>query len=155
MDAKLVFWTLSLVNLGVVVGLALHGVRAIRQGRVEAHRRSMRVAGLLVAAFLLAYLLKLWWLGGEDKSHWSALAQWNLYIHEAFVIVMLLSGLLAWALAMRFAKSARVSGDPSDPAASPVTLRAHRILGRIAVISAAGGLLTACFVLAGMIARAH
>ena len=38
-DPKLVFWTLSVVNFTLIVGLAGFGVRALRRGDVAAHRQ--------------------------------------------------------------------------------------------------------------------
>ena len=41
MDAKVLYWTGALVNLGVISVLLARGVFLIRRGEVARHRRSM------------------------------------------------------------------------------------------------------------------
>ena len=152
MDAKLVFWSWALANLGAVVGIAASGVRAIRRGDVATHRRRMLASGLLVALFLVAYLVKVGVLGKEDRSLWSAQDRWILYIHETCVAAMLLAGAYAIWRASRF--RARLGNPPALPAEPlPGRLR-HRRAGWVAVVGAALALVTAAGVLAGMFARA-
>lgn len=154
MDPKLLYWSLALANMGAVVVFAARGVRAIRRNDVATHRRSMRVAGWLVVAFLGSYLLKRVVLGPEDLSVWSPAARTNLWVHESFVAAMLLAGGAAFALGRGLARTRRVSGRAEDPAADAGALRRHRRFGWLAVASAALGLATACGILAGMFARA-
>jgi len=154
-EFRLIFWSLALLNMGAVAALAFSGLRAIRAGRVAAHRRAMRLAAWLVAGFLLAYLAKRVWIGAEDLSGWSRAALLNLWIHEALVGTMLLCGGAALFFARRMADTRRVTGNAQDAEAPSALLRRHRIAGRIACGAALLGLLTACGILAGMIARAH
>lgn len=155
MEFRLIFWSLALLNMGAVTALALSGLRAIRAGRVAAHRRFMRLAAWLVAGFLLAYLAKRLLVGAEDLSGWGRAALLNLWIHEAMVGTMLLCGGAALFFARRMAGTRKVTGNAQHPEAPSALLRRHRIAGRIACGAAVLGLLTACGILAGMIARAH
>ena len=154
MDGKLWFWTFALANMAAVVALAVHGVRAVRTGDVARHRRAMRTAALLVLVFLGSYLVKRVALGGEDLATWSAAARVNLWVHESFVLVMLLAGAGALFIGRGVARTRRVTGRSEDPLPAPATLRRHRRLGWAAVIAAGFGLLTACGILAGMFGRA-
>jgi uncharacterized membrane protein YozB (DUF420 family) len=154
MDAKLVFWALALANMGVIVGLVVRGVRAVRRNDVAKHKASMKLAGALVVGFLVAYVFKRGLLGGEDLAVWSQAARTNLYVHETFVAAMLVVGGVAFHLGRGLVRTRRVSGSSEDPPATPERLRRHRRVGWIAVIAAGGGFLTACGILAGMIARA-
>ena len=67
MDPKIIFWAATLVNLGVLCGFGLFGVRYARRGEIARHRRHMKIASLLIVAFLAAYLLKVVVLGREDS----------------------------------------------------------------------------------------
>jgi uncharacterized membrane protein YozB (DUF420 family) len=154
MDAKLLFWCWALANMGLVLGLGVRGARAIRANQVEEHRRSMRWAGLLVVAFLVAYVAKRLLLGGEDLAAWSRAARANLYVHESFVALMLLAGSAALALGAKLAKTRRVTQRADDPPAPRETISRHRLAGRLALVGALFGFLTACGILAGMLARA-
>lgn len=154
MDAKLAFWTLALINMGAVVGFAIRGVRAIRCNEVASHRRSMLTAGALIVLFLFSYVAKVIVLGSEDLVLWSPGHRYNLWIHETFVVSMLISGFVALAFARRFTASRRLTGNPGDAPADPTAIRGHRLAGKIAVGASVMGFLTACGILAGMISRA-
>lgn len=154
MDPKLLFWSAALVNLGVLCGFGLFGVRYARRGEIARHRRSMKIASLLVLAFLGAYVLKVAFLGREDQSVWSALDVWVLRIHELFVLVMLGGGAFAWTRGRKLLGTRVVTRDPADPMPDPKLVRSHRIAGRTAVIGAVLGFLMAIGVIAGMVARA-
>ena len=91
MTPNLVYWTAALANLAVIVGCGSRGVRAIRRGEVRTHRRMMLVSTALVALFLVSYLLKVAWLGKEDRSAWTALDHAILYTHETCIAAMLVS----------------------------------------------------------------
>jgi uncharacterized membrane protein YozB (DUF420 family) len=152
MDPKLAFWCVALVDLGVVVGCAMLGVRAIRRGNVRVHRRCMLTAAVLVGAFLAAYLLKVALLGREDRSLWTRLDHTVLYVHESCVAAMLVGGAYAGWRASRFrAHLGRSLSLPSRPL--PGRLR-HRSAGWVAVVGAALAFATAGGVLAGMFVRA-
>jgi uncharacterized membrane protein YozB (DUF420 family) len=152
MDPKLLFWCVALLDLGVVAGCAVAGVRAIRRGDVRVHRRCMLAASVLVAVFLAAYLLKVALLGKEDRSLWTRLDHTVLYVHESFVAAMLLGGAFALWRASRFrVHLGRSLTLPSRPL--PGRLQ-HRSAGWIAVVGAALAFATAGGVLAGMFVRA-
>lgn len=153
MDAKLAFWCAALANMAVLCAFVARGVAQARRGEMARHRRSMWTAAALVAAFLVAYLLKASVLGKEDMSAWSAAHVANLRIHESFVLLMLVAGGVAIARARAFPGTRSFTRDPADPAADPRRVRAHRRAGWTAAVSALLGLLTAAIVLAGMIAR--
>jgi uncharacterized membrane protein YozB (DUF420 family) len=154
MDPKFLFWCWALANMALVLGLGVRGMRAIRANRVDVHRRSMLWAGVFVVAFLVAYVVKRLGLGGEDLSVWSSAARTNLYVHEAFVVTMLLAGGTAFVLGRRIARTRRVTQNAADPLAPREALARHRLAGRIALTGALFGFLTACGILAGMFARA-
>src|SRR5688572_2628202 len=140
--------------MAAVVAFAARGVRAVRAGDVAAHRRAMTVAGVLVVAFLGSYVVKRLVLGPEDLAVWSVSSRVNLWVHESFVLAMLLAGGAALVLGRRIARTRRVTGRAEDPAAGADALRRHRRLGWIAVACSGLGLVTACGILAGMFARA-
>ena len=154
MDPKISFWTFALANMALIVVLASRGVRQIRRGDVGAHRRSMLTACGLVALFLGSYLLKRFLVGSEDLSVWSRPALVNLWVHEAFVALMLIAGGTAWVLGRRLARTRRVSASADAPPADPAQLRRHRRAGWTALVASFVGLATACGILAGMLARA-
>ena len=153
MDAKLLYWTGALVNLGVVVLLAADGVRRIRRGEVRAHRRRMLAAGALVGLFLGSYLVKVAALGKEDRSAWSGLDYGVLYVHESCIAVMLLCGAYAGFRAFRF-RRALPPGDLPPAARRAADRRGHRRAGWGAVVGAVLAFVTAAGVLVGMYGRA-
>jgi uncharacterized membrane protein YozB (DUF420 family) len=153
LDPRLAYWTFALANLLAVVACAALGVRAIRRRRLDAHRRLMGAAGCLVGLFLASYAGKLWWLGREDRSAWSASDLAVLYVHEACIAVMLVAGCVAGLRAFRFRGS--LGPGPGLSFRGPAPGRAaHRRAGWAAVIASALALGTAAAVLAGMYARA-
>ena len=154
MDPKLVYWTLALANLGAIAGCLLAGVLRIRGRDVRGHRRRMLAASALVGLFLSSYVLKLIFLGREDRSLWTALDRALLYSHELCVAAALAAGAVAGYCAWRF--SARLGGGaplPNPPRALRIR-RVHRRAGRAAVVACLLALVTAALVLAGMYARA-
>ena len=153
MDAKLIFWTGALVNMAVVVGLGLHGVRLARRGDVSRHRRAMTVASALVFGFVAAYVVKLAVLGGEDLAAWSAAARGVLYFHETCIALMLVGGAVAGFRAWRLRATRRLSGRPQDPVTDPRALALHRRAGRVALVAALLGVLSATVMLGGMYSR--
>lgn len=153
MDPKLLFWTVALVNLAVLCGFALSGVRFVRRGEIARHRRAMKVASLLILAFLGAYVLKVVVLGREDQSVWTLFDVWILRIHELFVVLMIGAGSVAWLQVRKLVDTRLVTHDPNDPMPDPKVVRTHRMAGRTAVISAVLAFLLAIGVLIGMFAR--
>jgi uncharacterized membrane protein YozB (DUF420 family) len=153
MDPKVAYWTGALVNMVAIVALALRGIAHARGGDVTRHRRFMRAAALLVAAFLVSYVLKLGLLGREALELWSPRAIWVLRFHETCVLVMVAAGGFALLRAWRLRATRLVTRNPDDPAAGPALVLAHRRAGRVAAIAAVLGALSAALVLAGMYAR--
>lgn len=154
MDPKLIFWTGAFANMSLIVALAFVGVRARRRGDIALHVRCMLTGAVLVAAFLLAYVWKLAFLGREDMDAWSGASVWVLRIHETCVLVMLVAGALAVRRGRALRATRNVTRDPADPAAPLQQVRGHRGAGQLAVGAAVLGLLTAGVVLFGMYQRA-
>lgn len=153
MDPKLLYWTAALIDLGAVCGVALFGVLYARRGEIARHRRAMKIATLLVLAFLVSYVFKLHFLGREDMSIWSPFYVWVLRIHELFVLQMIVAGGVAWIQSRKIRDTRLVTHRETDPPADPETVRIHRIAGRTAVIGATLGFLMAIGVLIGMYSR--
>jgi putative membrane protein len=150
---NLVYWTAALANLAVIVGCGSRGVRAIRRGEVRTHRRMMLVSTALVALFLVSYLLKVAWLGKEDRSAWTALDHAILYTHEMCIAAMLVAGGIALFRALRF--QAQLLPGWSIPLGRDALPggEQHRRAGRIAVWSGVLAFVTAIGVWAGMLLR--
>lgn len=149
MDVTLLFWTGALLDLLLVALLSWRGVALRRAGDIPGHRRAMTGAGLLVAFFLGAYVLKLIWLGREDRSDWTAADRALLWFHESCVLAMLVGGALA-----RWRARHLGAGAAPAPGAAIAAARFHRRAGWAAVVGAALGLATAAGVLFGMYRRA-
>ena len=153
MNASFVFWCGALLNMAILFGLMLKGVREVRRGDVKTHQRSMIAATSLVGFFLVSYLCKVAFLGKEDFSQWSSLSVWTLRIHETCVLVMLVAGVVALLRARVLRTTRNVTKQPDDPMAPDELIRAHKRGGKVAVVSAGLGLLTAAAVLVGMYGR--
>ncbi len=110
----------------------------------------MKIASLLVVAFLAAYLLKVRFLGREDMSVWSTLDVWILRIHELFVVQMLGGGVVAWIYGRKLLGTRIATHDPADPKPDPRQSRIHRLAGRTGVIGAVLAFAMALGVLFGM-----
>lgn len=152
MKANLVYWTAALANLAVIVGCGTRGVAAIRRGEVRTHRAMMLVSTALVVLFLVSYLLKVAWLGREDRSAWTALDFAILYTHELCIVAMLVAGAIALFRALRF--SARLQPGWTIPPGADLPGRAqHRRAGTVAKWSGALAFVTAIGVWAGMLLR--
>lgn len=154
MDPKILFWAAALLNLGVLCGFGLLGVRYARRGEIARHRQNMKIASLLILGFLAAYVLKVVFLGREDQSVWSSLDVWVLRIHELFVVFMLVGGGIAWRQGRKLERTRVVTRDPADPVPDPKVLQTHRRAGWTAVLGGVLAFFMAIGVLAGMIARA-
>jgi uncharacterized membrane protein YozB (DUF420 family) len=141
MDEKLLFWAFSLFWMTLLVVIAFRGRRAVLRGDFERHRRLMHWAALFVAVFLVSYIAKVLFLGKEDLALWSPGDRLMLYIHETFVLIMVIVGGLARFLARLF------------PGWGPGDHRRHQWAGRIAIGAGFFGLLTAALVFVRMIQR--
>lgn len=144
MDGKLIFWTFAFALMSAMVATGLNGWRQIRRGETRRHRRSMQLAIALFFSFVVAYLLKLRFLGREVFDQWSAIDIHILRVHETFVLILFLAGFTARWQARRL--------ETSTANRRSVAQR-HRVAGRIALISAILALLTAGVVLVGMFRR--
>ncbi len=154
MDPKLIFWTAALVNLGVLCGFALFGMRFARRGEIARHQRAMKIASSLVVLFLVSYVVKLLILGRENMAIWSTVDVWVLRIHEVFVFQMILAGSVAWVQSRKLLRTKLVTHDPADPAPNSRVVRIHRLAGRTAVVGAVLSFVMAAAVLIGMYLRA-
>lgn len=154
MDPKLVYWTWAVANFVAVVVLALMGVAQIRRGNVLAHRRRMLGSASLVGLFVGSYVVKLFVLGREDRSVWSATSLAVLYAHELCIAAMLIAGGYAAYRAWRFFPG--MGPNPSlETSNSKLRERVqHRRAGWTAVVASALGCALAFGVLFGMYARA-
>jgi uncharacterized membrane protein YozB (DUF420 family) len=154
MDGKVIFWSGAFLNMLLIAGLAIHGVRCARRREFARHARAMRAAALLVAFFLLSYVSKLALLGREELETWSRASVDVLRFHELCVLAMLVGGGLALAIGRRLRATRLVTGAATDPAPAAPLLRRHRAAGRTALAGALLGAASAAVVLAGMYARA-
>jgi len=154
MDPRLVYWSLALLDMGAVVGLAAAGVRALRRGDVKRHCRCMLGAAAGVALFVLSYLGKLAVLGREDLASWETHSIYVLRLHELCVFTMLAAGAVAGTRALRLRRTRNATQRPEDPPAPASLVRTHRRAGWTAVTAAALGFALAALVLAGMYRRA-
>lgn len=154
MDLKLVFWTAAIVDLLVVCVFAIRGVGYARRGEIARHKQSMKIGSLLICAFLVSYVFKVFFLGREDMSVWTTLDVWVLRIHEMFVLQMLLGGSVAWIQGRKLLATRLVTHDPTDPMPRPKTLQIHKIAGRAGVIGALLAFTMAIGILLGMFLRA-
>lgn len=154
MTHHLLYWTAALINLAVICGLALLGARCARRSEIARHRRLVKIASLLVLAFLASYVAKLGLLGREDRSGWTLFDLWLLRAHELFVLQMVVAGSVAWWQGRKLIPTRLVTLDPKDPEPDTAVARTHRIAGRLAVVGSLLGFVLAIGVLAGMYARA-
>jgi uncharacterized membrane protein YozB (DUF420 family) len=114
----------------------------------------MLAAVALVLVFLVAYVLKVIFLGHERVAEWSEAERRVLYVHEACIAVMLSAGAVAGLRAWRLRRTRNATLDASDPPAPASLARWHRRAGWTAVVAAAAGWVTALLILIGMYQRA-
>jgi uncharacterized membrane protein YozB (DUF420 family) len=153
MDAKLLFWTLALLNLAVITVCGQRAIAAIRRGDVRTHRRMMLTATALVGVFLGSYVAKVILLGKEDRAFWTPIDYAILYTHELCITAMLIAGAIALFQAWRFRHALPEDGTPpNDPASQPVRAR-HTRAGTLAKWSGLLAFLTAIGVWTGMLLR--
>lgn len=153
MDPRIAYWTWAWLNMVLLVGFTLVGVRQARRGAYQRHRRLMLTASWLVATFVGSYALKLLAIGREPLELWALKFVYVLRIHECFVAVMVIAGGIAIYLALKLGLPLASLQDAEDPERARRLLKLHRTAGRTAVISAALGTLTAGYVLLGMYQR--
>ncbi len=153
MDPKVIYWTGALLNMGVLTGFVIAGLRQVKRGDVAGHRRSMLVAASLVVLFILSYVGKLAFLGREDLEVWSNAARNTLRFHELCVLAMVVGGGHAIFLGSKLMRTSLVLEDPDAPAPDAKQHRRHKIAGGVAVTGALLGFASAAFVLVGMYGR--
>jgi hypothetical protein len=154
MDARLVYWTLALLNMCGVVGFAIAGIRAVRRGDTARHRRCMLTSASLVLLFVLSYVVKLVVIGREHLESWGTFSIQVLRAHELCVLTMVVAGGIAISRSLRLRRSRNFTHAPADPPAPASSVRWHRGAGKTAAWAAAAGLALAAVVLAGMYRRA-
>jgi uncharacterized membrane protein YozB (DUF420 family) len=138
---RLLFWSAATGLMAMAVVSALRGFARIRDGRIAEHRKEMNRAVLLVAAFLVAYLAKVAWLGHESLAVWSPQRVAVLNVHRNVVFLMLGAGAVARWLGPQVAAGRR-----------GWRRAVHRWAGRCAVVIGSLGLLSALIVLVQMFA---
>jgi uncharacterized membrane protein YozB (DUF420 family) len=150
LDPKVAYWTGALANMLAAVACAVLGVRRVRRGDVAGHARLMKTAGVLVALFLVSYVVKVFALGREQLELWEPRYVHVLRFHELCIAAMVLAGGTAFTIGIR-----RRLVDPiaRAEAARGTILRTHRRAGWTALISSAVGATAAAYVLYGMYAR--
>lgn len=147
MNSNLIFWFYAYAVTVCALVFAFRGVGRAKKGQLEAHRKDMIRACNLIILFVLSYVFKVLFLGREDKSSWESTYLWILYIHEALIGLMLVTGVWARILA---AKLATTLTDP-NPSDMILTLRRkHAKIGRTCIIAAVCALFTAAIILYGM-----
>ncbi len=150
MTPNLAFWLFAFILTSIVLALGLWGAAFARKGELAKHRTRMVWACNLILLFVLAYALKMLFLGREDKSEWSSFYHAILYIHEFFVACMLAGGLYARVVAFKFAGSLFSENVPEVDRARR---GAHARVGRLTLICTACALFTAGILLFGMFSR--
>lgn len=140
MDPHLIFWIYAYVLMFVVLIFAFRGVKFARKGQLEAHRTAMVWACNLLLFFVLSYVGKVFGLGREDKSAWTAIQLTILYIHEAMILLMLITGTTARIQASKF-KDSLLNPNPGEE--DMALRRKHAKWGKAAIVFATSAFLTA------------
>jgi len=144
-----------------ILSIAVVGIRQVPRAQYERHRTLMLTACGLVVAFVVSYVAKLAFLGREQLELWEPRYVTVLRIHEFCVLLMLLGGGTAIAQAIRLGLPAGASSAASSNSGGEIGAKAlergvrlHRRAGFLAFISAFAGVVTAAYVLVGMLGRA-
>lgn len=148
--ASLIFWLYAYGLTWIAVIFALRGIGAARTQQFARHKSLMTTAINLILFFVVSYLAKVVILGREDRSSWSDFYLYTLYIHETFIALMLVTG--AWARRLAHLFRATLDADTVPPEFESKRRR-HGHLGRLCVLAAFCGLLTATIILWGMVTR--
>lgn len=143
MNNSLIFWTYAYFLMLAMLILAFVGIRRIRHGDYQGHLIAMVRACNLVFVFVASYVLKVMILGRENKEAWSLTQYVILYVHESFILMMLICGTRARILANRF-KGSLSAGNPTE------TEKGHRLeharWGKLTIGAALAAFFTASFV---------
>ncbi len=152
MNANLAFWLYAYVLTVIAVAIGFRGIFLARRGELARHGRHMRLACNLILFFAASYLVKVFVLGREDKSDWSAFHFAVLMVHESFIFIMLIAGGYARWLARQFGDTltAPLADLPEDLRRKR---RRHAVSGKLTITCATLALATAAVVVQGMFAR--
>ena len=135
------------------MAFAVRAMVAVKSGRPEQHRKWMWAAASLVIGFVASYALKLFFLGREDLSVWSARDVNILRFHETCVLVMLVGGGLAFRFGGKLRTTRVFTRNDEDPLPDANLIARHRLAGRLGIGGTVLGFISAGFVLAGMYQR--
>ena len=105
----------------------------------------MKIAALLVLAFLISYVLKVFVLGKEDLSVWSEMDLHVLHFHETCVGLMVLAGSFALYRGLGLAKTVALETADTDITINticPSYIRTPLVEKQIAQQAAAHGMTT-------------
>lgn len=142
---NLLFWGYAYALTLVALAIALQAVGLARKGHLAAHGKRMDIAILLILIFVASYVLKVIFLGREEKQNWETFHFVVLYIHESFIALMLIGGTVARVLASKFKQS--VYGNQTPTALDLKRRGTHRFFGKLCLVSTGMALVTASFIL--------
>lgn len=144
-SANLIFWLYAYALTLCALFLAFRAVKKVRRGDYAGHAKQMDYAITLILVFVASYVLKVIILGREPKTNWELPHFIVLYIHEAFIACMLVSGTIARVLAAKFKASLFSNGTPT--ALDKTRRKKHRLAGKICLLATSMAILTATFIL--------
>jgi uncharacterized membrane protein YozB (DUF420 family) len=151
MSWNLIFWFYAYGLTMLALLLAFLGISAVRKGNIKRHHQFLNFACNLIVFFVISYVFKMIFLGREDKSDWGMYYKTVLYIHEALIATMLITGIRGRWLAFKF-RDTLYQGEVTEAQAK--MRRQHRLMGKWCVYSATFALITASVILYGMVQRA-
>jgi uncharacterized membrane protein YozB (DUF420 family) len=151
MDPKLLFWTGALANMWLIVAIACSGIAKVRSGDEVAHQRRMLTAASLVVLFVVAYAIKLIFLGREDLDQWQSWSVTLLRVHEFFVLCMIVGGVCAGYF---IRKVRQLEVHSPEEISIQVSRVAHAKAGKFTFLSVLGAAITATGVWVSMVLRA-
>jgi uncharacterized membrane protein YozB (DUF420 family) len=154
-DPNVMYWSGAWLNMAVIVGIALFGIRQVRRREIAQHRRSMLSAATLVVLFVASYGIKLAMLGREQLDLWASSYVYVLRFHELCVAIMVVAGITTIYLAqrLRLLEAADGSQGAYEGPVRLARLQLHRRAGKSAFYAAIVGLMSAGVILYGMYAR--
>lgn len=150
MNWNLVFWFYAYGLTMLALLMAYTGVGAAKRGELARHKALLNFACNLILFFVVSYVFKMLFLGREDKSTWTLSYKIVLYIHEALIATMLVTGARARWLAHKFRDSVFAQQLPDEHIGMR---KQHRLMGKICIYAATFALLTASVILYGMVQR--
>lgn len=148
MNANLLYWLFAYVLTLSAFLIGLKGVGYIRRGDWQGHQKRMVAACNLILFFVASYVVKVLVLGREDKSDWGTYYLVVLYIHESFILLMLITGVAARLKARKMGLKQPGGLDKSIG-------KSHGRMGKLCLLFCGCGILTATIVVFGMLQRAQ